>query len=107
MQLHEMKTIGFLRALLVSFGVILIILSWFAGDAVVYHGWAVIPSVIAPVLVVLLVWGMLFDMLMSAVFLSSGDGKSPAHYRMVLWVNALIIALILVSWLPFYWKVLT
>jgi uncharacterized membrane protein len=102
-----LKSIGFLRWLMLGLGTVLVVLSWFTDQAVHYEGWRFIPSVISPVLVVLLAWGLLFDMLMSTVFLSSGEGKSPEHYRLVLTIDAWMIAIMLIFWLPYYWSVLS
>jgi hypothetical protein len=69
------------------------------GDA---QGWRAIPSYVAPVLVVLIVWGLLFDMLMARVLMSEQQGLARDRYKAVLLVDAILLAALLLFWMPFY-----
>jgi len=66
------------------------------------QGWHAIPSYVAPVLVVLVVWGLLFDMLMARVLMGEQQGHARDHYKTILLVDAILLVALLSFWGPFY-----
>ena len=94
------KQVGALRVLMAAVVVICLLMVFFAdGDGT---GWYVIPVHVAPALVILTIWVLLFDLLMSSLFMRQKQGQERLHYRHVLlWDGSLLVAL-LAFWLPFF-----
>ena len=94
------KKVGYLRLLLAAMVVFCLLMVFFRGgdDA----GWYVIPAHVAPALVILTIWVLLFDMLMSSIIMSQKHGQERLRYRhLLLWDGFLIVAL-LAFWGPFF-----
>lgn len=66
------------------------------------HGWAALPSYVVPVLVILLVWILLFDMLMARVLMGEQQGQPRERYKTILLVDAILLGALLLFWGPFY-----
>lgn len=91
---------GFLRcalAVLVLVCLPLVFFSW-EDDT----GWRVIPVHVAPVLALLLMWILAFDMLMSRVFMGEQDDKHRDRYRTILKLDSVLLAALLLSWGPVF-----
>lgn len=69
-------------------------------------GWGVIPVHVAPVIVLFLVWGLLFDMLMARVFMSAKEGAERARYKTVLVLDGGLILAIVIFWGPFFFALM-
>jgi hypothetical protein len=69
--------------------------------------WHALPDYVAPVLVALLVWGLLFDLLMARVLMREGVDPGRSHYRSVLALDIGLILLLLLFWGPFFVSLLT
>lgn len=68
-------------------------------------GWLVIPALVAPVLIVLVFWGLLLDLLMAWVFLKdSQDAAVRGHYRGVLKYDVLLLIALVAFWGRFYYQ---
>ena len=94
------KQVGTLRVLLAAMVVFCLLMLFFRGGD--DTGWYVIPAHVAPALVILTIWVLLFDMLMSSIFMSQKHGQERLRYRnLLLWDGFLIVAL-LVFWGPFF-----
>jgi len=66
------------------------------------QGWGAVRSYVVPVLVVLLVWILLFDMLMARVLLGEQQGQTRERYKTILRVDAILLGALLLFWGPFY-----
>jgi hypothetical protein len=71
------------------------------------EGWNSVPSYVAPALVVLMVWGLLFDMLMARVLMGEQQGHARDRYKTVLKVDAILVLALLSFWGPFYLSLLS
>ena len=65
-------------------------------------GWRVIPVQVVPVIALMLIWVLLFDMLMSRVFLGEKEGWERQRHKTVIRFDALLLALLLLFWTPFF-----
>jgi fumarate reductase subunit C len=94
------KQVGPLRVLWSAIIVICLLMVFFPkGDET---GWHVIPVHVAPVVVILNLWGLLFDLLMSWLFMMQNHGQERLRYRhILLWDGFLLLALF-VFWGPFF-----
>lgn len=94
--------LGVLRVLLVGAGVIAIVFATAPGTPPVYAGWALLPTLLIPVLVPLVFLMLVFDSIMSAVFMIDKRGQARTRYQTVILVNLVVAVLILVRWLAYY-----
>lgn len=99
--------IGTLRFMLQALAVVFIFLSLSVGDKVYYSGWKIFPSLIVPALIPILFFGMLLELLMSTVFLvDAEEPEKKSRFKMIVKTDVLIIAGILVFWVPVFLKLL-
>lgn len=96
-----LKDIGFLRLLLAGITAVCLPLVFLANGEP--DGLMAIPVYVAPVLMVLIFWGLLFDMLMARVLGGdTDDAQRKAHFRNVLRFDVLELLAILAFWGPYY-----
>jgi hypothetical protein len=99
------RQVGPLRVLwagIVSFCLLMVFFSDGNGT-----GWYVIPVHVAPVLVILNLWGLLLDLLMSWLFMIQKHDQERVRYRhILLWDGFLLVALF-TFWGPFFASLLT
>jgi protein-S-isoprenylcysteine O-methyltransferase Ste14 len=94
------KQVGALRVLMAAVVVICLLMVFFAaGDG---SGWYVIPVHVAPALVILTIWVLLFDLLMSSLFMRQKQGQVRLHHRHVLLWDGFLLVALLAFWLPFF-----
>lgn len=67
------------------------------------YGWQLITTLVVPALSPMVLMVLLFDMLMARVLMSDfEEGPRRARYRLVLKADALVVAMLLLAWLPFF-----
>lgn len=94
--------LGLLRLLLLSVAVLAVAFATAPATPAVYSGWALVPTVLVPVLVPLVFLMLVFDSIMSAVFMIDKTGAARARYKMAIMLNLTLILLVLIRWLPYY-----
>ena len=95
-----------LRALL-SLGVLIIIIAApFADAPIVYSGWAMFPTLIAPALVPILFFVYPLELTMTRIFMSDKEGEERARYKFILWVDFIMLLSLVIVWLPFFLRLL-
>lgn len=67
-------------------------------------GWAVVPTYVAPGLVVFIFWILPFDMLMAKIFAEGGDTADPSRFHAVVKLDLALMAGMLAFWGPFFVK---
>ena len=65
-------------------------------------GWAIIPTYVAPGLVVFIFWILPFDMLMAKIFMGGEGADDPAACRAVYKLDIAMMLGMLVFWAPFF-----
>ncbi len=65
-------------------------------------GWAIIPTYVAPGLVVFIFWILPFDMLMAKIFMGGEGADDPAACRAVYKLDIALMLGMLVFWAPFF-----
>ena len=68
------------------------------------EGWRVIPVHIAPVLVVIFIWLLLFDMLMTRIMLADKPPAEHPRYRLAFRVDVSLLLALLLFWGPFFYS---
>jgi len=101
-------TLGFLRLGLLGLALVDLILPlsyallrWPADTSASFSGWAVLPTVIAPVMAPLLLVVILFDAIMSRVRVADGEGETRARYLLIYRIELASIAIMLAYWVPY------
>ena len=96
------QQMGVLRVVLVSAAIVDILVAPNPGTPVVYAGWALVTTLIVPVLAPILLQVLLLDALMGRVLMSSNQGAERARYRRIMIVNLVIAAALVVGWAPYF-----
>ena len=94
------KQVGPLRLLLAAI-VVFCLLMIFAPDGK-ESAWYVLSKHVAPALVILTVWVLLFDIMMSSVFMSQNQGQERLRHRNILLWDGFLVAALFVFWGPFF-----
>ncbi len=94
--------LGPLRLLLLSAAVVAVAFATPPATPAVYSGWALLTTVLVPVLVPLVFLMLVFDSIMSAVFMIDKTGAARARYRTAIILNLALVLLVLIRWLPYY-----
>lgn len=97
-----LQQMGVLRVVLVGGAILDILLAPNPGTPVVYTGWAVVTTLIVPVLAPILLQVLLLDALMGRVLMSSNQGAERARYRRIMIVNLVIAVALVVGWAPYF-----
>ncbi len=98
---------GTLRALLMIFVVGLILLAPFAGGGVRVEGWAIVPTLFAPTLYVVIVFVLPLEMVMSLIFMSDKDGPERRRYQRIILIELVMFLALLAAWAPFVVELLS
>ncbi|NIR31236.1 MAG: hypothetical protein GWN84_18380 [Gammaproteobacteria bacterium] len=101
-----LRDIGTLRTVLLAGVLVVAATAPFAGGAVRYSGWGMYPTLIAPTLAVMLFFVLALDILMTTVFMHEHQGPERRRYRSILRGEGLVLVLLLLSWLPFFVRLL-
>jgi hypothetical protein len=96
--------VGLLRIIIAGIAVLCLPLVFFSGAG--SAGWGILPSQIAPVIVVLLVWVLPFDMLMARVFMADRAEDERERYRTIIKFDGILMIVLLVFWGPFFFALL-
>ncbi len=72
-----------------------------------HEGWRVIPVHIAPVLVVILIWLLLFDIMMTRILLADKPPAERPRYRRAFRLDMSLLFALLLFWGPFYYGLLS
>ena len=94
--------VGPLRLALIGVALAAVLAFPFATTPPVYRGWAVVSTVVVPVLVPLVFMVLMLDALMGRIFMAEKTGTERARYRVIVMLNLLLALMLLVVWLPFF-----
>ncbi|MFT4561111.1 MAG: hypothetical protein ACI9BW_000851 [Gammaproteobacteria bacterium] len=78
----------------------------FADGSTHMHDWRLFPSVIAPTLMMMLVFTLPLDITMAYVFMSDASEIERQRLRVIIRFEALLLVLMVLSWIPFMFRVL-
>ena len=106
-RLREFATMfGALRVLLVITVVALVIAAPFSDGSAHTTGWALVRSVIAPTLFVIMAFVLPLDITMTLVFMSDRQGAERRRLRLIAQTEAVLLVAMLVAWLPLVMRLL-
>jgi hypothetical protein len=92
--------IGPMRIALALFTWLLIIMAPFAKEAD-FSGWGITVGTIAPALMVIMLFVLSLDILMSRIFMTDVEGAERIRYRRIIWLQLFLLFILLLSWGPF------
>jgi cell division protein FtsW (lipid II flippase) len=95
------RFLGPLRLALLVLALALIVLRPDPGTRAVYGGWAVVPTLIAPILVPNIFMVLLLDAIMSVVFLSSYP-QQRQRYRRLIAISTIAAGAVFAWWWPYF-----
>ena len=98
--------LGILRALLAACVVFVIVCAPFASGETQVRDWRFVPTVLAPTFMLLFVFVLPLDMMMAWVYMQDRAEADQRRYRFIIRVEALLLALMSLAWLPFVLQVL-
>jgi fumarate reductase subunit C len=94
------KQVGVLRVIWGVIVILCVLMVFFAdGDDA---GWHVIPVYVAPVVVVLNIWGLFLDLLISWLFMKQKQAQERLSYRNIMVWDGLMLVLLFAFWGPFF-----
>jgi hypothetical protein len=97
---------GVLRLMLAGASAILVLMGPFSGGQVRLEGAAVLTTLVAPVAYAVFVFVLPLDMTMTGIFMSDAAPERRRALKRVLITEALLLAALLLSWLPFLIRLL-
>lgn len=92
-----------LRVMLNGFAIILIVLRPEVGAQFSYEGWALVTTVLCPVLAPIIFMLLMLDSVMSKVFMMEKPAEERARLSRVLRVNLVVGIALLLYWLPYFY----
>lgn len=98
--------LGPLRSGLALTTLVVVCAAPFADGAVHMHDWRLFPSVIAPTVVMMLVFTLPLDLTMTRVFMEDASPPERQRLRAILRIEAALLVVMLIAWAPFMFRVL-
>ena len=95
------RRVGFLRAVLMSVTLLLVLMAPFAGGYVQTSGWPLVTTLIAPVSVVIFFFILCLDMIMTRLFMSARPPAERRRLIVILRSEAVLLTVLVLSWMPF------
>ncbi|MDT8405595.1 hypothetical protein [Sulfuriflexus sp.] len=99
-----MLYIGELRTMLITTAVICVAFIPFTSDEIRTEGWGLFPDVLAPVVSMILVFGILLDMLMSRVFQVGGEDGAREKFAFIFKLEGLVLLALIGLWAPYFYR---
>ena len=96
------QALGPLRLALLVLAVVVLALMPVPGTKAAFAGWAMIPTVVLPVLAPLVFLGLLLDALMSSVFLIDAESLKRSQLRTAMLIDLAVAVVLISRWLPYY-----
>lgn len=96
-----------MRVVLILSAIFTLILKADISAPVSYEGWAVIPTMIMPVMAPILTMVVLLDTLMSSMLLTQHTGDERKRYRLIVLTDSSVVIIMLAIWLPYFITLLT
>ena len=100
------RLLGTLRLMLVVSVFVLIALAPLVGSDVFYSGWKMGPTLIAPAVVPIFFFVILFDMLMCLVCRIDKPAIERQRFESIVRVELVLLALMVVLWVPAFYRLL-
>ncbi len=97
-----LRELGTLRIVLAAMALLLIVFATRSGTVPVFEGFALLPTVLMPVLAPMVLMVLMLDALMARVFMFEKDGVERARYRRIVGVDLVLSVALVLAWLPYF-----
>ena len=98
---QQKNEIGILRKLLILVTVALSVIGLFAQPSTEIEGWPILFSIVAPSLVVMLVFTLALDLVMNIVFRLDSSIQERARLKIIIKIELSSLLLLLICWSTF------
>jgi hypothetical protein len=102
----KLTDFGTLRLGLLAITLLVIMLSVFADGTTYMHDWRIVPSVLAPSIMMMLAFALPLEMTMTRIFIANAEPAEKQRLKRILKLEAIIYFLLIASWTPFFITVL-
>ncbi len=100
--MNLLNSLGLLRILLLSLGIINVFISPEPGTSAARQGLEVIPTLVAPAAAPILMMVILFDALMSKVRAADAGGEEKIKFKHIMYTELAVAAFMIMGWLPYF-----
>jgi uncharacterized membrane protein len=97
-----LRELGTLRVVLAAMALLLIVFATRAGTPPVFGGFALLPTVLMPVLAPMVLMVLMLDALMARVFMFEKEAAERARYRRIVGVDLVLSVVLVLAWLPYF-----
>ena len=104
--MNRLLSIGPLRLGLTVIVIVLVVAAFFTDGRAHMHDWRLFPSVVAPSLVMMVIFVLPLDITMSCVFMSDAEAPERRRLRTAVMVDSVLFIVLIAAWMPFALKVL-
>lgn len=91
-----------LRKLLLAVTFAIAMIGPFLDGTANVEGWRIFPTVIAPAIMLMLVFILPLDMTMARVFMTGADDSERQRLQTAIRMEAWSMVVLLIAWMPFY-----
>ena len=99
---HRLRDLGALRLMLLAAAILCVLLRPAPGTVAVFSGWAMVPTLIAPISAPLVIAVLALDAIMARVMMTDPEHGPPARYRLAIRLDLLFVVLLIAWWLPYF-----
>jgi len=98
---HLFRDLGVLRSLLIGAVILSILAAPFADGTERLRGWAIVPTVIGPTVMMIVVFVLPLDIVMSRVFMIDCEPAGRRRFRRIITTELVALIAVVGAWLPF------
>ena len=102
----KLTDFGTLRLGLLAITLLVIMLSVFADGTTYMHDWRIVPSVLAPSIMMMLAFALPLEMTMTRIFISNAEPAEKQRLNRILELEGSVYFLLIASWTPVFITVL-
>ncbi len=104
--MNWISSLGTLRLLLMLAALACIIAAPFANGTTYVHDWRLLPSVIAPSIMVMLIFAIPLDICMARIFMSDSSDSEKARLQRAIYIELAVLSALTLAWTPFMLKMM-
>lgn len=104
--MNWIRSLGTLRLLLMLAALACIVAAPFANGAIYVHDWRLLPTVIAPTIMVMLLFAIPLDICMARVFMSDSNDSKQAQLKQAIIIELAVFGALALAWTPFMLKLM-
>ncbi|MCZ6895437.1 MAG: hypothetical protein O7H40_15505 [Gammaproteobacteria bacterium] len=98
--------LGILRLLLIMVALVIIAAAPFADGSSPLHDWRLLPSVVAPSIMMMLVFAIPLDITMARIFMADADAAEISRLKFIIRTEIAVYVVLIGAWIPFMVRVL-